>query len=191
MSILDKLKRKKDENVFISLQLNARLQPIHRFDLEDMIEEVLQENKAGEVVGGGCLCMPTGEISSCHIDFEIAGNKVDGFLTFLHQIDEIPKGSVVNVNDKTIEMGCAEGLALYLNGTDLDIAVYRQYDINELIESLDNALGDIVVITSYWEGNDVTAIYFYGEKYSKMENVILPITKEHPLCEKCKIEQIA
>lgn len=37
----------------LSLKLNARLQPIHRFELEDALQEVLEGKRLGEVTGGG------------------------------------------------------------------------------------------------------------------------------------------
>ena len=70
MGFFDKFK-KKEKYISITLQMNAKLQPIHRADFEDMIENVLKEKNAGEIVGGGSLLMPNGEISCCDIEFSI------------------------------------------------------------------------------------------------------------------------
>ena len=39
-----------------------------------------------------------------------------------------------------MDIGTAEGMALYLNGTELPAEVYRNNDVNELIALLDFAL---------------------------------------------------
>lgn len=193
MGLFDKFKSKgKQEIIPVILHLNARLQPIHRGELfEDMFDKVLSENDMGEVVGGGTLQIPTGEISSCDIEFNVKEDKVEKFISFLHQIYIIPKGSNLKIKDKQIDVGCAEGLALYLNGTDLSAEVYQKCDVNELIEQLDNALDGIGIRLSYWEGNSETALYYYGKDYLAMKEKITLITKSHLLCEKCRIKQIA
>ena len=191
MGIFDRLKKGNKHYTLANLQLNARLQPMHRFELEDMIEEGLKEKKLGKVVGGGTTLMPEDGISGCNIEFNIEMEKTDEFITFLRQIHIIPKGSSISINDANIEIGCAEGMALHLNGTDLSPEVYQNCDINELIEQLDNALADIALRLSHWEGNTETSIYYYGKNYVEMEEKILDITKNHPLCEKCRVEQIA
>ena len=52
----------------LTLNLNSRLQPMHRHDLEDALQEILEKINLGEVMGGGTLQNPqTGEIESCDI----------------------------------------------------------------------------------------------------------------------------
>ncbi len=36
----------------LTLRLNARFQPRHRFDLEDALQELLERENMGEVTGG-------------------------------------------------------------------------------------------------------------------------------------------
>lgn len=190
MEFFDKFK-KKETSISITLQLNAKLQPFHRGEFEDMIENVLKQKNAGEVVGGGSLLMLNGEISCCDIEFSIIESQVDSFISFLNQIHLIPKGSKLFINDTERNIGIAEGLGLYLNGTDLPKEVYQKSDINELIDQLDQVLDGIGIRLSHWEGNSETALYYYGPSYEKMKENILSITQTHPLCEKCRIEQIA
>ena len=190
MGFFDKFK-KKEKYISITLQMNAKLQPIHRADFEDMIENVLKEKNAGEIVGGGSLLMPTGEISCCDIEFSIIENQVDSFISFLNQISLIPKGSKILMNHTEMNIGKSEGLGLYLNGTDLPVEVYQNSDINQLIELLDNALEGIAVRLSHFEGNSETALYYYGPSFETIKENILPITQSYPLCEKCRIVQIA
>lgn len=191
MSIFDKFKRNNTNLIFVGVHLNARFQPIHRFEFEDIIEGILKKHKVGELLGGGSSVMVTGEVSSCDMEFNIREDKIDSFVSFLHQLDFVPKGSFVSVGDEKIEVGCVEGLGLYLNGTDLDADVYKNNDINELLELLDGSLTGVAERQSYWEGSAVTAIYYYGKSYKDIQEIILPIIETHPLCEKCKLQQIA
>ena len=190
MKLFDKFK-KKETFISITLQMNAKLQPFHRADFEDMIENILKEKQAGEIIGGGSLLMPTGEISCCDIEFSIIENQVDSFISFLNQITLIPNGSKILMKDSMMNIGKSEGLGLYLNGTDLPKEVYQNSDINELIEQIDTALKGVAVRLSHWEGNSETALYYYGPSYETIKEKILPITQNYPLCEKCRIEQIA
>ena len=61
----------------VVLKLNARLQPMHRHELEDAIQGVLEKEQMGEVTGGGTVQNPDGEIVSCDIDIHLAGDKWD------------------------------------------------------------------------------------------------------------------
>jgi len=44
---------------------------------------------------------------------------------------------------------------------------------------------------SYWEGSTYTALYFYGLSFSKMKESVETFIAQYPLCQKCRIEQIA
>ena len=134
---------------------------------------------------------PSGQISCCNIELNIEKDQIDRLISFLNKLYIIPKGSALCFNEFQIQVGCGEGLSLYLNGTDLPMEVYKTCDVNELLEQLDEAMDGIGVRMSHWEGNEGTWIYYYGQDYIKMMNRILPITQKYPLCEKCVIEQIA
>lgn len=56
------------------LKLNARFQPIHRFELEDALQEIFQREGMGEVIGGGTAQNADREIISCDIEFDLAEN---------------------------------------------------------------------------------------------------------------------
>jgi len=52
--------------VELTVELNARLQPIHRGEMfEEPLENVLIQANAGEVLGGGTFMSATGEIEKC------------------------------------------------------------------------------------------------------------------------------
>lgn len=176
----------------IILHLNARYQPKHRFELEDALQEILGNNNAGEVTGGGTLLKENGEIESCDIEIEFREDQksLEWLVSLLNKIG-IPKGSVINGVDLPINVGTLEGLAIYLNVTDLPEEVYASCDVNILIEKLEQAVDPIGSMYSYRELDEFTALYFYGVSFSAMKEKMESIILTYPLCQKCRIEQIA
>ena len=57
--------------MFYTLQLNAKLQPFDRHDLEDLIDEFLSEENLGNTSGGGTLMSKEAEIEYCDIEIEL------------------------------------------------------------------------------------------------------------------------
>ena len=181
----------KRETVSVVLELNARLQPVHRGEIfEDMFEEMFDRFGIGEITGAGTFQMTTGEVEKCDISMSVYNDKINPFISLLKRIDIIPKGSKLIINGEETLIGTAQGMAIYLNGSDLSEDVYKNNDINQLIEQLDKALDNIAQRLSHWEGPSETALYYYGKDYISMKKAILQITKKHPLCEKARIEKI-
>lgn len=179
----------------VVLKLNARLQPMHRHELEDAIQGVLEKEQMGEVTGGGTVQNPDGEIVSCDIDIHLAGDKWDhvSFLVNLLNRLGIPNSSALLGIDRKfrVEVGTLEGLAYYLNNTDLPDVVYETCDINHVVEQMELAMKGIGGLYSYWESDAYTALYFYGNSYSEMKQKIEPFVATYPLCQESRIEQIA
>ncbi|MCM1187533.1 MAG: hypothetical protein NC251_07790 [Lachnoclostridium sp.] len=174
------------------LHLNARFQPKHRFELEDALQEIFQENKAGEITGGGTSLKENGEIDSCDIEIDFSdGEKSVEWLVGLLNTIGIPKGSVLQGIKPPIPVGTLEGLAIYLNGTDLAEEIYKSCDINYAIEQLEQAVDGIGYMYSYRELSEFTALYFYGTSFSVMKEKMDSFVSSYPLCQKCRMEQIA
>lgn len=174
------------------LKLNARFQPIHRIELEDALQEIFQREGMGEVTGGGTVQNADGEIISCDIEFELeedVSKNISRLAGLLNAIG-IPKGSVLK-GAKEIAVGTLEGLAYYLNGTELSDEVYQNCDINYVIEQMEAKLQGIGRMYSYWEGAQWTGLYFYGKSFDQMKKKIKPVISSYPLCQKSRIEQIA
>jgi len=183
---------KQPKKVSVWLYLNARLRPTHREEIyEELLEEILSKYKLGELLEGGTLQKDVGEIKGCAVEMMIRRNKLDKFYEVLYQLDNIPRGSKLMIDGEEKEIGTAEGLALYLNGTDLSPEVYKNCDINYLIEQLDMVLEESAFGFSYWEGSSETALYYYGRSYEEMVKKIMPIVEKYPLCAKCRMEQVA
>ena len=177
----------------VVLNLNARFQPMHRHELEDALDEIMDRLGIGEVCGGGTALMPTKEVSSCDIEIDCDDDKntLEKLVDIIDALG-VPKGSRLILPDSPeIPVGRLEGLALYLNGTDLPAEVYQSNDINDLIEQADTLLEGIGRIYSWWEGPAETALYFYGESYEKILNALKKLIEESPLCQKSRVVQIA
>ena len=182
----------------ITLNLNARLQPMHRGDLEDDLDELLEKSDIGFVDGGGTLTSPSGEVKSCDIELDLNDSSEETIAELEKIIDAlgIPKGSkllwTASDGEKTERpVGRLEGMAINLNGTDLPKEVYESSDINYVIEQLESRMDGIGRLYSWWEGPQNTALYFYGQSYEKMSSAIQDFIAEYPLCQKCMMERIA
>ena len=179
--------------MYLTLKLNARFQPKHRFELEDALQEILAEKQFGEITGGGTAQNPDGEITYCDIEIHLTKDQPEDiqWLTGLLNRIGIPKGSVLQGAGPEIPVGTLEGLAYYSNGTDLPDEVYRTCDINYVIRQMEQAMEGVGSMYSWWEGNTWTALYFYGASYEEMTRRIEPFIASYPLCQKSRIEQIA
>ena len=176
----------------LTIELNAKLQPMHRAQMfEEPLEKVLLQANAGELLGGGTLLSATGEMEKCDITLDVEDDRIEKILAYLQKIRIIPKGSKIICNEEITPVGQAEGLAIYLNGTDLQAEVYQSNDINELISELQDALGEKCFMFSWWEGRTETALYFYGEKYLEMYESVKHILDIHPLCKLSHTKRIA
>ena len=187
----------------LTIHLNAKLQPMHRHDLEDAISEALEAlGVKAEITGGGTAQEQNGEISSCDMELEVDTDNIDNSITKIIGIMEAmlaPVGSKIiiypeheNTEAKVIPFGVHQGLGLYLNGEDLAAEVYQNYDVNFIYEEIERLLTDAKKghIASYWEGEE-TALYLYGESFEEMHNCIKPLLNTYPLCEKCRVVKIA
>ncbi|MCH5209108.1 MAG: hypothetical protein J1F04_09500 [Oscillospiraceae bacterium] len=178
--------------MFIVLHVNEKLQPKHRFSLEDYISEVLEKNGLGEVTGGGTLMEKNGEVNSCDIDIELsdeAPNALERFKKFIGDLN-IAKGSALKIADSDdIPVGKFEGMGLYLSN-DLPDEVYENNDINDLLSRLREAIGEAGDLRSWCE-KEFTALYYYGDSFDEMSGLAKPVLDSHPLGKDCKVVRLA
>jgi hypothetical protein len=192
-------KKKKTPEVepqFIVVTLNARIQPMHRGEIfEDPLGEILAKESKGEVSGGGTLQSQTGEIEYCNIEIQVSSSDESTVNLIKQSLEKmgVPKGSKIKIEatDSEIEFGTLEGLAIYLNGTDLDQEVYKNSDSNHVYSELDRLTEGKGKVYSYWQGPTETAFYLYGSSFTEMKSLIAELVDNYPLCQKCRIEQIA
>lgn len=177
----------------LTLQLNARLRPNNREDLyEDKLDQQLKKQGIGECMGGGTMQLATGEIEYCDINVSIDDTctALDTIQKILKEIG-VPKGSLLYNDEVYLPVGDLEGMAIYINGYDLPDAIYEECDINQVITDINIRIENVGSFYSYWEGPRETALYFYGSSFYNMKKQIQVFLKHHPLCQKCRIEQIA
>ncbi|PYD67179.1 hypothetical protein CDI09_04395 [Komagataeibacter nataicola] len=113
----------------------------------------------------------------------------------MQALDELgaPKGSELRLPGTAapIAFGMMEGMAIFMNGTDLPAETYARSDINKTISGLRAALGQTEALQGYWEGSRETALYFYGSSFAAMQAAVADYIQSDPLCARCRIEQIA
>lgn len=178
---------------FVYAKINEKMMPVDRGErYEDPLADVLEKSEIGEVSGGGTMMTAENEIEYIGIDIDLVklGN-VPEYVAYVLTELGAPKGSElqyeVDGQATTLPFGECEGIGVYLNGSDLSDEVYEENDINDLWDELDEALGDVGDIRSYWEGPTETALYLYGDSAAEMRRLIEEIVGRHPLCERCRI----
>ena len=178
-------------------KLNARILPLDRGErYEDPLIEALAENGYGEVTGGGTGQSENGEISYCGIDIDLHDvEKGVPFICDFLSARGAPRGSALEYehNGERVEapFGFLEGLAIYLNGTDLPDEVYQTSDVNELVDEINRLLGDRGDMQGHWQGPTETALYLYGYSADEMKELIAGLLANYPLCQRARVERIA
>ena len=89
-----------------------------------------------------------------------------------------------------MRFGITEGLAVYLNGTDLPDEVYAAGNVSELIAALPECLGAEGDMQSYWEGPRETALYLYGPSAARMDELIAGVLARFPLAQRCRVVRL-
>lgn len=180
----------------IIVKLNAKLQPMHRGEFfEDPLDEALKKHGCGEVSGGGTMQEQSGEIEYCDIEIQVPliNEQVLAFLTATLESLGAPKGSKLTVGGSVSEqsLGHTEGLAVYLNGIQLSEETYKNSDSNFVYSEFNRLLGREGRVLSYWQGPTETALYMYGTSFLAMEELLIGFLESYPLCQKCRVVQIA
>ena len=174
--------------------LNDRIQPLDRTErYEDPLHLLLETRGLGAVTGGGSQQGDDGEIEQVEVEVEL-GDPADERIELLVKAFELlgaPVGSVLRAGDREVPFGRLEGLGLYLNGTDLPAEVYASADVNVVLESLEDLLGDDGSLHGYWEGPRETALYFYGSSFATMAERISDFLAAEPLCQQSRVVQVA
>jgi hypothetical protein len=179
----------------IIARLNLRAQPLDRGDVfEDPLDEILQAAGTGKVTGGGTQLGEEGEIEFCDLEITVS-EATDAALGALREALEglgAPRGSKLIWNDGANELafGTCEGLAVYLNGTDLPDPVYEDCDVNVVYEEFGRLVGSEGRIVSHWQGPRETALYLYGQSADAMLSRIRPFLDAYPLCQKARVVKL-
>jgi hypothetical protein len=176
----------------MSITLNARLRPLDRgARYEDPLQEAIVTAVPGShVSGGGTLLSAEREPLVCDIDLEVAGDarEVLALVTGVLDAAGAPKGSQARLEaGDTVPFGVTEGVAVYLNGTDLPAHVYASGDVNDLIAALLERLGAEGDMQSWWQGPRETALYLYGPSAVRVTELITGVLARYQLAERCRV----
>lgn len=198
MSVIGRLfkRREKPPAHFLVAQLNARLQPTHRSEhFEEGLDDKLRKLKVGEISGGGTMQTETGEIEYCDIEVKLRQSSPEAERVVIETLEFLgaPKGSKLEVGgeDRVIPFGVNEGLAVYLNGTELPAETYKRHTIESIEDEMEALLQEQGHVYSHWKGPGETAVYIYGPSFAEMSKRLEPFLRAHPLCDRCRVEQIA
>ncbi|MFT6188789.1 MAG: hypothetical protein ACJAW8_000607 [Oleispira sp.] len=196
--VFGKLFKKKEyvEPQFIVANLNARIMPLDRGDLfEDPLDDQLSKLSLGEVTGGGTLQSESGEIEYCDIEIQVNNSNEETIQAIKTKLEELgaPKGSklIIESTEKEVPIGLSEGLAVYLNGTDLPDDVYKECDSDFIFSEFNRLLDKAGAVLSHWQGPTETALYLYGNSSDQMHDLINEFLATYPMCQKCRVEKIA
>jgi hypothetical protein len=177
-------------------RLKARAQPLDRGEVfEDPLNEILEAAGTGQVTGGGTMLGAGGEIEFCDLEIMVP-EATDAVLAAIRGTLErlgAPKGSKLIWDDgaKELEFGAFEGLAVYLNGTDLPDVVYEQCGLDVIYEEFGKLVAGEGQVVSHWQGPRETALYLYGRSTDTMLTRIRPFLDSYPLCQRARTVQIA
>jgi hypothetical protein len=176
----------------VDVHLNARLLPMHRGErYEDPLELYLARvAPESEVVGGGTLASEEGEPLSCDIELHLTDDGVAHATELIAALKALgaPRGSTWSAGDaEPVPFGGSEGVAVYLNGTDLPDEVYRDNDVNDLISQLLDLVGDEGDLHSWWEGPRESALYLYGRSAAVIRDRSADVLAVHPLAQRCRV----
>jgi hypothetical protein len=194
---LNRLFGKKDpEPVMVIVRLNDRCMPLDRGErYEDPLDAVLTEHGWGSVTGGGTMQSASGEIDFCDIELTLSVSTpavIDAIVAKLEALGA-PRGSEVQATDSipARPFGKTEGLALYLNGSELPPETYRECDVNFVYSELNRRVEGTGAVHSHWQGPTETALYVYGSSFETMRTAIAPLLGSYPLCERARVVQVA
>jgi len=185
------------EPVQISAKINARLQPITRGDhFEDPLDEFLRNSTLGKVSGGGtALADEPDGIDHCDIEVSldtISDGTINRIIETLEKLGA-PKGSILHLpnGENDIPFGKSEGMAIFLNGTELPSEVYKNSDVNAVLAELDRLMQGTGKFVDFWEGSSETALYFYGSSFEEMRSMTADFVANEPLCQLARVVRIA
>jgi hypothetical protein len=179
----------------VTVQLNAKIKPLDRGRLfQEPLRKALESKGLGTSHDGGTLTSREGEIVYCDVEVDLYENSERAYLFVKDTVERLgaPKGSKLRVSRDDIRpIGVAEGLAIYLNGTALPDEVYASCDSNFVYDEIDRLVAGEGRIANTWQGPSETALYLYGSSFDELNRRIADFVATYPLCQNCRIVQIA
>jgi hypothetical protein len=76
---------------------------------------------------------------------------------------------------------------VYLDGVNLPDEVYKNSDVNVVIEELNKRIEGHGEMQSHWQGNTETGLCFYGDDANRMIALMQDFLDTYPLCKGARV----
>lgn len=146
-----------------------------------------------EVVGGGTEFTPEEGPLSCDPELALRGDEEEALRVAISTLESLgtPVGSWAESPDgEQIPFGVTHGLTLALDKISLPDDVYEQNDINELIATLQQVLGEHGSLLSWWQSEERTSLHFYGKDADRLRSVLESAPQRFALAENSVVSRI-
>lgn len=179
---------------FLTVRINDRCQPIDRGYLyEDPMHDTLEEKNLGEVTGGGSQLDENYQIEYCELEVLITGDLDEAKKVIAETLEKqgLPKGSKIITENEETPIGNHEVMAIHFDNVNLPDSVYEENDINDVLEEIEELLGDNGQRNSHTANNEETIVFYGGVSFDTMKSKVEKYISKHPLLENGKITQAA
>ena len=175
----------------IILQINDKCGPMARGELyREPLEDFFEENKIGEVTGGGTLLQKKGQPQYCELEISIKNLSDDILNELIKKVNSVvPKGSVLYLEDNTeIKVGTLEGVAIKLNHSQAPEALLDEMDFQAMWDDFDKAIGEDGEAHDDHDGQDTYTLYYYGISAQKIIDNMTKELKKHKIKDYIELE---
>lgn len=197
-----------------TLTLNGAIYPYMRLDIQKSLKGALESNKVGTVLKGKCVYKDRMEIDHCNIYLALINDSaelIDAIADMLNRAYRFPRGSVLQNGKHAAKVGILCGLAVYLNLSDIPVNEDNVRLYNDMLEKINEQLGEKASLWGIWSAaNDnnydtkteeglaeyrknnpaIVGLYFYGENYADIKNIVVPVLEDSIFNTAYRIEQI-
>jgi hypothetical protein len=183
-----------NQEVFLTVRINDKCEPIDRGDMyEDPLHDALEEKKLGEVTGGGSQLNENYNVEYCELEVCLTGNLEEAKKVIIETLEKVglPKGSKILLEKEEIPIGNHDVMAVHFDNLSLPNSVYEENDINDVLEEIENLLGDKGRRNSHRSGKEETIVYYGGISFETMKDAVSEFITNHPLCQNGGITQDA
>jgi hypothetical protein len=144
-----------EQGLPVTVRIQARLQDDQRAEVIDALFEALlaRVSPPSRVTGSELVVGVHGEPRAVLAHLEVAPVDAERVVAAILDLEDgLPQGSRVEINGASAPFGRLQGLAVYLNGTQLDADAYAQGDLQATVDALTLAAGDAGTLWSHWMG---------------------------------------
>lgn len=170
----------------LNVHLNARLQPMHRLQFEDPLEDLLARSfPSTRITGGGTLMSVDRRILSCDIELTLGDPAHDVMVGVARLLAAAgaPVGSFARFGTgDPLAFGDQEGLIVRLTPAlqpeflDNDVPLSAEFE--GLMQRISTALGDAGIVRSWHMRDDDSEIFVYGPSASALRAVITHLDED-------------